>query len=423
MFDFFTSWAAIFMAIVALVILGYDLYMRRKIMKSELELQNKKFDREERERDTWQKWLERERIELGKMYKPLSKLISSDLIADSQWAFEAIQKAKLGSYSQTLFGERSGHFREEKQKIASNFVHHLLSRCKYLIETTKKDIYLIIDSGSTLQPFFELLGRRAVQIHEYKEKQWIDKITIITNNLPGVVSLMEAGRPNPSNRYSGLAINCRLLPGVPLPVYSAVTGKETEGALQNIRTPPDSESSLFIGLTTGNWIRIRKTDPRCPVPLARGERHRAFKQKLLDISDEVFVVSPLGKIFANASNENVNKLLGLSEGSSDPEKMAYEELEITSEKAKSVKIVTTYRKDGRLLQNLSRYIQGQLQISENIDENEFARAPLGEAKNLIYLFDDLPKEVYLEKGIEFPHMHTRKEGFIEPFLHPEREIK
>ncbi len=425
MFAFISSWAGIVMGIVALIILGWDLYMRRRIMYSELDIQERKLIASEEEKKSWQRWLEKERMELGKMYKPLSELIAKDLIANSEWAVQAIEKAKLGPYSQTLFGDRSSHFREEKENIASRFVPLLLSRCKSLIEKEEKNIYLILDSGTTLLPFFTLLGKRSVQAYDNNDKNpWIDKITIITNNLPGIETLMEVGRPKHTNRYSRLAVNCHLLPGVPLPIYSAVTGEETEKALIELhKQVKDSigDKAIFIGITTGNWIRIRKSDPRCPIPLARGEGHLKLKQELLNASDELFVIAPLGKIFANSSLKSVNRLLGLKSEDIDPEKKEYDELNIDDNKASVVKLVTTFRRDGRLLQNLSRYIQGQLQVDERVDEEKFINAKTGEIDNIVYLFDDLPKEEYLEREMEFPHLHTRKDEFTEIFLHPEKQ--
>lgn len=117
---------------------------------------------------------------------------------------------------------------------------------------------------------------------------------------------MESGRINPSNRYSDLAIKCHLLPGVPLPIYSTVTGLETNEALERLRKKA-GDNAFFIGLVTGNWIRLRRSDPPCPVPLARGLGHRKFKQVLINQSDEVYVVTPLGKILVKVPPDEVNK--------------------------------------------------------------------------------------------------------------------
>ncbi len=417
MFEILDFWVAILFGIVALVILGYDLYMRRKIMDSELSLQKEKSKRDKDEREEWQNWLAKERVELSKLSTPLSELISEELIKNSDWAVKGIKEANLGPYSKTLFGSRSKHYSKEKEKIASMFVPLLLSRCKRLIQTGKH-IYLVIDSGTTLRLLFKLLGEKTVQFSADDEK-WIDKLTIVTNNLSGIQSLMEHGRPNPNNRYSGLAVDCRLLPGVPLPVYSAVTGEETEKALRELHSnTSDSNNSIFIGITTGNWVRIRKSEPRCPVPLGRGKGHLAFKQTLLNVSDEVFVISPLGKIFANASNENVNHLLGFSGDIKDPERKSYDELDINSEKASSVKLVTTSRKKGRLLDRLSTCIKVHLRASSLDEENaeKFRNAKVGETESVVGLFDDLPRD---EKEIEFPHGNTwQNEEFIEHFSNP-----
>jgi len=409
------------MGIIALIILGVDLLIRRKILKTELEFKEKKFEMDKQERSEWQNWLERERLHLGKLSKPLAEELFKEFKKDYEWAVTALEKAKLGPYSETLFGDRSGHFREEKELLSEKFIPLLLNRCKFLSKNLNKHVYILIDSGTTLFPLFKLIGKETVRAHENNET-WVKNLTVVTNNLPGLQALMEVGRPNPNNRYADLAISCKLLPGAPLPIYSAVTGEETEKYLQELKQEAtESSDPVFISIVTGNWIRIRETDPRCPVPLARGNGHLPFKQKLVDISDETYVISPLGKIFANASNDNVNKLLRLNKGAIDPEKRNYDELKII-ENAGRVKLVSTRRKDGRVLQNLSRYISGNLQISERINEEEFINAPIGKTNHLLFKFDKLPKEKYLEMDVEFPHTHTRREDFISFFKHPESGI-
>jgi len=409
----------VFGVLAAVLILHHELRMRRRIAAEELALQRRRFEREDRESDARQQWLERQNVTLGEMVKPLAEKLAASLVADTRWAAEALERAKLGPYTKTLFGERSSHFREEKEHIAERFVPMLLRRCRKLIEQDGKRVFLLIDSGTTLYSFFSRLGEQTVRAWEMGDRWFRDgRLVVITNNLPGIQLLMETGRPNPANRYSDLALDCRLLPGVPLPVYSAVTGAETEEAIMRIRS--DSGPSVaIISLVTGNWIRIRQTSPRCPIPLARGKGHLKAKQTFVNVANEVYVIGPLGKIFASASREAVNKWLGFDSAQVDLEKQSYEELTITrDDEVKKIALISTSRTNRRILNNLSIYLRGQLGVEVIIDEDAFTTRPLGEPASILFAFDNLPNETSLEREVEFPHRHTRRNDFIEFFSNP-----
>ena len=322
----------VFGVFAAVLMLRHELRMRRNIAVEELALQRRRFESEDRESKARQEWLAQQNIILGEMAGPLADKLKESLIADTKWAADALERAKLGPYTKTLFGERSSHFREEKEHIAECFIPVLLRRCRKLIEDDGKRVFLLIDAGTTLYPLFNRLGEQTVRAWAAGDSWFQEsRLVVITNNLPGVQLLMESGRPNPGNRYSGLAVDCRLLPGVPLPVYSAVTGDETEEAIMKIRPNNNSKPIAIISLVTGNWIRIRRTLPRCPIPLARGKGHLKAKQNFVNAADEVYVVSPLGKIFASAEKEAVNKWLGFEDTQIDLEKKPYDELSVTND--------------------------------------------------------------------------------------------
>jgi hypothetical protein len=388
----------------------------------ELKLHTEKFKAEEKDRERKNNWLDTQHATLQEMSLSLSENIAARLRRDSSWATEALERTKLGPYADTLFGERKNHFRDEKELIAQRFVPLLLQRCKWLSNqgTPFNQVYLCIDSGTTLYPIFRELGLEMARAYQRGE-EWIKNksITIVTNNLPGLEALMEHGRINPADRFSSLAVNCKVLPGSPLPIYSAITGKDTEEELQKIK---DSSAcnSVFIALVTGNWVRIRRHSPRCPVPLSRGSRHPEFKQKLIDICNEIYVISPLGKIFAQMSETEVNTMLHLDPAYSEPAKKAYQEAQIDDDKAKNIKLISTWRERGRLLASLSDYLGGDLRTTklENNDE-AFLMAAVGETSHIQFRFDLLPRDSYLEKEVEFPHPHTRKDEFTERFIKPQ----
>lgn len=318
--------------------------------------------------------------------------------------------------AQSLFEERKSHFREEKQHLADHFITPLLQRCQALAAGGKQ-VYLLIDSGTTLYPFFERLGEATVRAYNNGEK-WIEKLFVETNNIPGVEMLMQAGRVNPNNRYSPLAINCDLLPGVPLPIYSALTGRKTVAALQQLREET-KDDVVFIALTTGNWIRLRRTPPVCPVPLARGIGHLEFKQALIDYSDEIFVVTPLGKVFVDVPPGDVNVALGFDEKRPDPDKQPYHEVQISNEKAVHMKMISTARSPGCVLSDHSTRVRALLGVDTldlGIILKRFPETSVAELQHLIFPFDRLPRDWFLQIETEFPHSHTRNEVFMHNFF-------
>ena len=425
-------------AIAAIIILALDTYLKRIHYKNELdykekELEVKKLEYEEVKKDriARNKWLDEETIKLTNISDNIAEKVSKKLITETKWAEDAIEKAKLGPYSRTLFGERLNHFRVEKDYLVNQFLPWLIRRCKYYIKN-KKHVYLLIDSGTTLYTLFKWIGNEAVSCREEND-DWINHIEIVTNNLQGMESLMECGRVNPNNRFSPLAIKSQLLPGVPLVIYSAVTGKETEEAIRRLRKRKDDEKAIdvinndfvFIGLVTGNWIRIRSTITRCPIPLARGEGHKEFKEILMNNCDEVYVISPLGKVFKKASLDTINLSLGFNSDNIDLAKQPYKEVLIDEKKsnnlekvkdelnvdkkinAESVKLVSTSRHSNRVLYEHSIIVQAELSTDIYSDYSSFIEKNIIEVPHLIFPFDALPDILSQQIEVEFPHFYTK----------------
>src|SRR5947209_4345294 len=275
-------------AVVGVVIVRNDLRLRLELhrkevelFEKEIELSQQRFSADQADRDERRKLFLEESNAIHDISEPLSKKISDNLTKDTRWASEAMERSRLGTHGQTVFGERVGHFLDEKKFLAEHFAPMLLARCARLSGRYER-IYLLIDSGTTLYPFFSHLGELVLSYRESGEA-WTDKIEIVTNNLPGVEALIDSSRTNPRNRFSPLGVRCQLLPGAPLPVYAAVTGKETEEAVRVLKQR--AENSYFIALMTGNWILMRPKGVRCPIPLARGKGHLGFKQAVIDCAN------------------------------------------------------------------------------------------------------------------------------------------
>jgi len=391
-----------------------ELKLKRITHEENLKFEKQKFDEEKQERDDRRKWLRREYAHLSSISEPIAENIVRELKRDTKWASESLEKAKLGPYSQSIFGERVGHFSDEKEHIAKHFVPLLIKRCKALI-AKGNEVSLLIDSGTTLYPFFEIIAREAVRANENKE-DWLKHLLIATNNLPGIQKMMEMGRANPNNRYSLLAVKCLLFPGEPLPVYSAVTGDQTTAAVSRLKGEA-GHNHVFISLVVGNWIRIRRTDPKCPVPLARGLGHLEFKQALIQYSDEIYVVTPLGKVFCDVSEDQLNNALGLIPNIQDPDRQSYREVNTMidgKEAAERIKIVSTSRNPDRILFVLSNLVKTILDANE-AQVILFENAEVGKSPHVIIPFNWFPNDKHLEFEIEFPHSYTQEPEFVSKY--------
>jgi len=345
--------------------------------------------------------------QVSSFIETVPKQIAEVMKKDARWAADIVENVKLGYRPRTLFGQRLDHFRDEKEHIAERFLPLLLRHCHALVSGGKK-VYLIMDSGTTLYPFFQKIGEQAIQSLENSD-DWFGELFVVTNNLAGIETLMEYGRINPNYRYSPLAVNCHLLPGIPLPIYSAITGRETNEALLRLRAEETKKREcVFIGLVTGNWVRMRRTHPVCPVPLARGLGHLEFKQTVIDVSDEIFVIAPLGKLFVNISEEEVNGALGYVDTNRDPDKLPYKHVRIDNQKASAVKLISTTRLEGRVLSKHSMQVSEVFQ-GQAIDPVQFPVSSDKIDRHILFTFDKLPINWFEQIDIEFPHAYSRRQ--------------
>jgi hypothetical protein len=393
------------------------------------EIEEQRFKAEEEERAKLVSFREQEKTRFSQTAQELAQQISRLLIDHPDWAHHALEAAKLLPYTHTIFGERSQHFQEEKRELAERFVPYLLKRCEALA-MNDRHVFLMIDAGTTLYAFFEVIGRDTVR-RFHRGENWLNRLHLVTNNLPGIEQLIKSGRRVPEDRYTNLAIeNCLLLPGFPVPIFGAVAGKETNDAIRNLRNQYISEDGkrevTFVALVVGNWIRIREEVPRCPVAMARGREHLEVKQSFVENADEIFVVSPLGKIFVNHSKDQINNALGLTGTPRDPESEPYDDVKI-DEKAQRVKLVSTTRAAGHLLHRHSNRVEDALTAGSKTllpSDQEFASTAIQELPHLLFTFG-LQKTKYEQFIVEFPHYHTRtNRQFLEMFgVDPEHVLQ
>jgi hypothetical protein len=408
------------LAFATIVLIQRELVFKRRLQEQELKAKKDLHDEDlafrkavedetRRGREVNAKWMQDETARLGPLAEDIASIITRQLVEDTSWATSALKKARLGHPSQTIFTDRLNHFSDEKEHLAHNFVPLLLMRCRQLAEEGH-EVYLIIDAGTTMYPLFSRLGSAAVKCWRNREL-WVDSITIVTNNLPGVQSLMDTGRVDPTNRYSELAIKCELLPGAPLPVYSSVTGELTTDTLNAMRTR-HSKSAVFVGVVSGNWVRVSRSHS-APIPLSRGQGHQKFKEAVVTEADEVYVLAPLGKIFVDVGLEELNSALGFDRKHSDTERQPYSEVFLTEDEAKKVRLVSTSRLDGRVLSHLSQKLQTLLKASEG---DCYQWTADGMIPHWLFEYDRLPQSRHEELAVEFPHAYTRTPDFMEKYF-------
>ncbi len=401
--DSFAHHFAIFItALMAVAILWIELYLRRKIYKDEVQTSKVRLRAEEESRKSREAWFRDKTSEIRSFGKPLAEEIAHQLRRDHDWAVDVLERAGFASRVESVFGERSDHYRKEKELIAHELTPFLLKHVKNVVEGGK-EVTLLIDSGTTLYTFFKELGEAFYKCHSEREK-WLEKVKVVTNSLAGIEALIGSSRKDRHNRYSDLAIRCKLLPGDPLPIYSAVTGDETVKAIEHLQQGVNGDMH-FIALLTGNWIRIGKDG--IPRPLARGEGHLEVKEAYAKISQDIFVISPLGKTFIKSSLEEVNQALGFTEDNLNQEKKPYKEVDL-SPYAERVMFISTDRDPDRVLHPLSLELHGKLNYVRNperVDEIILKHC------NCCFRFSDLPNSWAEELLIEFPHKHTTRGSF------------
>ncbi len=235
----------------------------------------------------------------------------------------------------SFFDTRRGHFSIEKKVLCEKFVNELASR---LLKNNELNIVLILDAGSTVYPIFELLCKHPKFKFDF---HFSERVTIVTNNLPGVSSLSKYGRIGDSKVPKPL-FKSKVLGGFTHTGYEATLGAETSLDLKKSvklikeKLIENQKKVEIICVTTGNYISIKEG------PLARNNYHLEIKEMMLDLSDFAFVLSPLGK-FLPFSIDNINQnLLSIPEGEQD---YKYKKLSNWNEYKNKVILFTTFRPD------------------------------------------------------------------------------
>jgi hypothetical protein len=373
-----------------------------------------------------------ERVQMNHAASLLTKAVCEHLSQHTDWAMEALVGAGMGLPGANVFASRITHFSDEKQELGKRLAHWIVLRSSNLIARGKQ-VVLVCDSGTTVFWFLKALGE-AINDH-FKTGEHLLRpfdLTIVTNNIPGAETFVTYAALHGLASGAGKArisdlIDCRLLAGSFLPEYVATTGIDTDLDLENFSKLARGEAKgkqhaefsdpMFIGITTGNWINIRGSEATAlPYMLARGRGHGAFKHKLLEVCDEIFMIGPLGKILLDRSVADLNSRLKYSPNAANPQDQSYEEVATPPQKASVTKVVSTIRQERSILSVHSALLRKRLGSYTVLDQSKVATdqtaCPIGDVHHLLFPFDQFCNETTeTQLEIELPHRRTREESF------------
>lgn len=425
------QWATIVVCVLTAFTLVLFLiqYRQTNTLKSqELKFAEKRFEHERRLWDEQERHVSRQVTKLDTLIEPIATRLKEQLTSDTEWLAEGLRKSDIFPYEDTIFGERSSHFHDEKIEIAKVFSAFLVEHLEHLLKE-KERVCIFIDSGTTLYPLFDILGQLALEQRANDPRpKWIENVEIITNNLPGIVKLMRMKRPTRLDGVAAPPLSCTMLSGQPLTEYAAVTGADTEDSVRRIIEDRRKKHPRchFVTVVTGNWVRLRRTAPVCPIPLARGHGHLELKQTIMHFADEVYVIAPLGKVFTRSELIDVNELLDSNPSATLLKNKMYKE--ISTEDASlpivpdKIRLVTTVRTRGDSIlrgQSVALGERFDIPAEPNVHSVDFGNKK--DNRPFLVPYDPIATDINEQKHLEFPHPNTRNSRFYRQFSFFERK--
>lgn len=343
---------------------------------------------------------------------------------DSFWKFFSDKpilnknnKARNLESSPSLFGYRLEHFTEEKQLIARGFVSKIYKLLKDNEKNKKfEDLILLLGSGSTIYCVFLALNDlfRSVNLNDQKLLQ---KVIIITNNLPGILYLSDNCRLGDSTDAE-MIFTTHVLPGRAEGKYAAILGSSTASYIKNYIEK--YKNSHIVGAITGNYISLK-----CGI-LIRGEYHDEVKEEIINNSNEIYVLSPLSK-FSPFTFDEINSEFIIKDDfisinlTSIKKNKEYKKIDCNifeKQPLKSFYIITSssrrsYQSNGNkglsdnklgslysYFENISGYLRHNLKVFE-VEFN-----PLVDCEQIIY-DSKMTSEFEAVLKYEFPHLEMR----------------
>lgn len=341
--------------------------------------------------------------ETKKLTTEISQRISNNLIDDPTW-LDRFMDQTGATYSASVYGNRIGHFYYEKKVIAKNSIDAIE---QYLSKDDCNKYCLLIDSGTTMYPVFQEITKR---LDKFKG-EWQKRICIVTNNIPGIQYLMKYGKMDVTDNYSEIVIDCYMIPGKPLSVYAAITGKISEEWLKGLKVFLKDWGKgapvQVINFLTGNYMIKNSDNHKIRYsPVARGEGHVEIKNAMVEVSDIIFMLSPLTKFsFANLDllnkvNEFTINRIDSEDALKSPKKVKYEEILVPPDK--QIKFFSTRRVKDNLF-----YPFGELLYSELVQRYKQDNVIMDHI-DVCKWIPNIKENQHLELDREIPHTNLKE---------------
>lgn len=340
----------------------------------------------------------------------LVEAVAAELKRDNRWAAEVLLQARFHLPGESVFGDRAGHYSKEKEHIAIQFSAWLVNRIRGRYLKHNRQVCLVIDGGSTLYWVLRKIGAplSSLKVEDVAAAQ---RLSFLSINLPGVESYMSFARldkrGNDPDDLLSRTISCNILSGRLEPRYAAVAVESAYTSLEEYKAR--HPGTVFIGLVTGNWIRVNHPGSSYPVPLWRDEEQGQFKRGLIHICEEVYVVAPLAKVFVRKSIREINSWLTKVR----PQSTSYSDVDEAHERMRCLRLVSTCREPDTLLREHSVAVETILDARCEIDP-EKSDAEFADVPSLLFSFPDLNKATPVKKQVEWecPHPGTNTPGFM-----------
>jgi len=342
------------------------------------------------------------------------------LTKDVSWAKQALESASLDPEEST-YHQRIHHFLAEKEAINDRFVPWLIDRI--LFHTSHgKHVRLVVESGTSLKATLAALAPRLFEKQNQLQNVNSGQIEIVTNNFPGAEAYeaFASKHRTVDNITISERVPCHIVPGRALRDYAAVVGTEAKTYLETFRKTAPKEC-IFIGLIVGNWVSLEGGTTTQPVPLARGDGHKQVKEQVVEMCDELYLLSPLCKMFQGTCAE-FNRDFFEQYEEERRAKGEYERVLIPAEKFVEgrVKVVTTSR---NMTQSIvyahSVNVRACLGILGPMPEDyaELVGKPIQQIPHLVYGHDRSSTKAFnVQLATELPHEHTWNPRFRERYF-------
>ncbi len=233
------------------------------------------------------------------------------------------------SWRENQYFYRRQHFVDEKKMLARILVEETLPEilreiCDSNPTMTKLNIFL--DSGTTITPIFVNLMH-----HGLPSAPSTLQIRLFTNNLAGVDEIHKFHTQD-CRGFGERDFN--LLGGQPLNRYRATTGPFTLDVLGSLWKEQRASGGQIVTLSiiTASWLLGNRRLDELQV-CARGEGHFQFKVALMENSEYLVVLAPLGKLLRIDNVKDLNDIIDRN----------YKAFKLPSERRNSIRFLTSLR--------------------------------------------------------------------------------